>query len=260
MKTPQTLFTLLLMLTVSLHAEPQEPTKEALIRLIAAIPSDEELLRDNDLMLHPEKARNEKEAFAAKERLVKAHKAIGELQKLIRLGSSVLDYPGLLANRRIRYTPSGWGYSFYVGTQLTNAEGEPVTRSDKTDRFNVVFDDAGIITMVAFRDRGTEQMEKADVVLYVAISDEIHIQRPDGFDQPFPPAHLAKRVSAASRKRETIVLVLSKPFGNWTDSKEKQERLKQLADDLERPLREIGFKKVIFHFARGDIGSWIYRE
>jgi len=139
MKTPRAIVLLLVALVFCSHAQAQNPAKAAFTQLLDDIPPTEALRRDAALVQRPEAAPNKQDVEDAQKRLAKAKIAIPKLRKLITVGSSVFDYPGLLAHGRITY---GAGYRLYFGAYFSGAEGHGPYD------FNVVFNDTGIITAV----------------------------------------------------------------------------------------------------------------
>lgn len=103
--------------------------------------------------------------------------------------------------------------------------------------------------------RAYEQVKQADAVLYYDGPDSLHFERPGKQNEPFAIAALAERLTAATKQRAMIVVIMSKLTRMWPDDK-----FKSTVDDLEARLRKAGFKKVIFHLASGTYPTPIYRE
>lgn len=132
------------------RAEPPDPVKKEFVDLAENLAPADSLLRWNALVEHPETAESKEAVEAARQRLAAAKASIPKIRKLIKPGTSVFDYPGLLALGRI--TTSGiyfsskaspkYNYDLYLGAHFGGGEG--IHAYD----FTVTFNEQGIIAAV----------------------------------------------------------------------------------------------------------------
>jgi hypothetical protein len=125
-------------------AEPDKATTKDLTDLISSLPVREQLVADVSLFKNAAPP-NEKQSEAT-ERLKKAKDGFERLKPLLRTGTSVFDYPGLIALARPRHDdldntyemllgiPPGWNWNHPQGTN----PGE----------YRITFDRRGIITAI----------------------------------------------------------------------------------------------------------------
>lgn len=78
----------------------------------------------------------------SKKNIEKAKNIVPKLKELIKIGTSVFDYPGLISKGSIRYNKDMNEYSLYIGVYLRRHEG-----SGPND-FELIFDEKGIIKEV----------------------------------------------------------------------------------------------------------------
>ena len=139
---------LLAALSLTARAAPANPQKEEVARLIYETDYPSVLIQARELVLHPEHALGPDDVDNARARIAKAKENVPKLRKLIKLKTSVFDYPGLLARGLITYhnaTDPGevgsyrlWVSADYAGHQMFVQPHE----------FELYFDDSGIITDV----------------------------------------------------------------------------------------------------------------
>ncbi|MCK5708067.1 MAG: hypothetical protein KAI43_10480 [Candidatus Aureabacteria bacterium] len=142
-------FLVLFAISNKVFAEAPVSQKQQFIKLLDQLARQSILDKYQDIVKHPEKAKYKNELKYAKEEVNKAKKIIPELRKLIKIGNSVFDYPGLIAHGKIQYTVLKQisdvtfekGYILYLGV-FFGAEG--IRETD----FQIVFDENGIITEV----------------------------------------------------------------------------------------------------------------
>ena len=127
--------------------EPTAPTNE-IVELLKDLRPPHQLARCKDLLSPPTEktlmtpAGKEVELKQAMETIERAKAIVPALRKLIKPGTSVFDYPGLLARSTISYDELERKYEGYVGVYLLPHEGrEPYD-------FRVVFDAKGLILEV----------------------------------------------------------------------------------------------------------------
>ena len=75
----------------------------------------------------------------SKKNIEKAKNIVPKLKELIKTGTSVFDYPGLISKGSIRYNIHKNEYRLYIGVYLRRCEG-----SGPND-FELIFDEKGII-------------------------------------------------------------------------------------------------------------------
>src|SRR4051794_24617506 len=81
-------------------SQPDEADRESLVQLIEQVPSPAN--RETYYEMLQDKARPDRGAFA-RERLAKGREAVPKLRKLIKIGSNIFTYPGLLARGYATY-------------------------------------------------------------------------------------------------------------------------------------------------------------
>jgi len=124
-------------------AEVEAVDVKALAQLLKDIPRQDILYRYAELVKGREKAKTEEELADAKRVVERVKVAVPELRKLIKVGKSVFDYPGLLARGWVTFIgPPPPEYSVYIGVYLRIDQGrEPYD-------FRIFFDGEGKITAV----------------------------------------------------------------------------------------------------------------
>ena len=132
---------LTLLATTLCHAQQAAKPQDEFVRLLTDVSSTEQLLEYNKLLNQPFAQTNKEAVEHARERIEKAKKAIPKIRKLIVIGTSVFDYPGLLAHGRITYDESS-GYDLYFGAYFRGGQG-----SAPYD-FWVTFNRKGVVTDV----------------------------------------------------------------------------------------------------------------
>jgi hypothetical protein len=116
--------------------------------LLKGLQKPDQLARYKDLIIPREgelvitKKGKEFELKNAREAIERAKVIIPKLRKAIKPGTSVFDYPGLLAHGSIYYDEDGGKYECYVGVYLDRDEG--VAPYD----FRFIFDEKGRIITV----------------------------------------------------------------------------------------------------------------
>ncbi|QQS06933.1 MAG: hypothetical protein IPK50_08555 [Fibrobacterota bacterium] len=147
---PKTISLLLLVFLSSIPcAKPiDKPSRKEILNIIEQIPRQEEIARYRAL-LSPEVEASVRTATTKAEDLEQAAEgmenlksAIPKLRKLLIVGSSIFDYPGLLSRGLISYDESGDTYRMYIGAYFRDHEG-----SGPYD-FQIFFDRLGKITAV----------------------------------------------------------------------------------------------------------------
>lgn len=129
---------ILLLLAVSMRAEPDP----AALKLIRHIPSQAAI---DHFREQAKSGSSESESQKAKDALLAAIKDFRTLQPLIKIGSSIFDYPGLLALPTVgllSYDAEKHLYKIPIGAYALIPEG-----SDQWI-FKVCFDDKGIIRRI----------------------------------------------------------------------------------------------------------------
>ena len=136
-------FFLFVACSASVHAAASESD---VAKLIAELPP-QHVLSEARAMLVPADGMEDSDTkatasqlAAAKKVIEKAKEIIPKLRKLIKVGSAISDYPGLLGRGDIRYNERG--QEIYLGVYLRGTEG-----SGPYD-FKVVFDRKGTILAV----------------------------------------------------------------------------------------------------------------
>ncbi|MEO5961385.1 MAG: hypothetical protein ABIR80_19930 [Opitutaceae bacterium] len=86
--------------------------------------------------------KSKNELAAAQAIIEKAKEIIPKLKRLISVGSSVMDYPGLIARGDITWSQSLQEYEIYLGVNLRGAEG--IGSHD----FKIIVDAKGVITSI----------------------------------------------------------------------------------------------------------------
>lgn len=136
----------LILLAVTVRAAPM--SAEA-AKLLAELPPQRVLREAQDLFVIPEGSdRSQVEAkypgqlVDAQKVIAKAQEIVPRLRKLIEVGSSVFDYPGLLGRGDIAWHEYANEYELYLGVYLRAQEGR-----GEYD-FKITFDVKGVITGV----------------------------------------------------------------------------------------------------------------
>lgn len=150
MKTSLTALVLWCGFTLCVNAEPPDAKKVEFVDLSEMLYSTELLNSMYDEVQHPDKAKSEDDLETTRKRLERAKDSILKIRKLIKKGTSVFDYPGLLSLGKIKnygiYSESKisahYTYVLYIGAHFGTEEG--VGDYD----FNIVFNEKGIITAV----------------------------------------------------------------------------------------------------------------
>ena len=134
---------LTLVVTVRCGAQEADKSKAEFVRLLKDTAPTETLLESKKLLNQPGAETKREVVEHARERLEKAKRSIPEIRKLIIVGTSVFDYPGLLAHGHITYHEySDSGYELYFGYWSGGSQGtEP-------NDFRVIFNGKGVITAV----------------------------------------------------------------------------------------------------------------
>jgi hypothetical protein len=122
------------------HSQPSELDQEALVQLIKQVPSPANLRTYREMI--QDKSRPDRGAFA-REQLAKGRESVPKLRKLIKIGSNIFTYPGLLARGSATYDHSGTRgkYTLVISASLNGAEGRSLPYE-----FRLEFDDTGTIT------------------------------------------------------------------------------------------------------------------
>jgi len=123
--------------------------REQMRRLLDGLPPQRALSRYQDIVKHHETTTGKDELNYAREQVKLAQERVPKIRALIMPGTSIFDYPGLLAAGSIEYTvlrqlPDGTfehGYQLYLGVFLDEEFTEPWD-------FHVVFNESGIVTAV----------------------------------------------------------------------------------------------------------------
>src|SRR5688572_63548 len=117
----------LLIVCGAVQAAPA-PTEAA--KLLAELPPQRALRQAQDMTVAidgvPPRAaegKSPEEIAHAREHIAKAKRIVPELRKLIRVGASVLDYPGLIARGDITWSQYSGNYEIYLGVYLRGHEG-----------------------------------------------------------------------------------------------------------------------------------------
>ncbi|MEA3208719.1 MAG: hypothetical protein QOE70_1776 [Chthoniobacter sp.] len=136
-------------------AASPKPEKEEFVDLLAQIVPRNLLFEYLDTVNHPEKAEIKDDLEKARQGIERTKINVPKIRKLIRVGASILDYPGLIAYGRIIYNngmqqflpkQSEWDYSLYLGVPN---DQEGIGKWE----FEVVFNERGIITALNNVDR-----------------------------------------------------------------------------------------------------------
>lgn len=135
-------------------AEPvavSSDTSKEVEQLLAGLPSQAELRQYYELSLSADATANPADKANATEQLKKFREGTAKLRKLLKVGTSIFAYPGLLAHGDISYleisggffspspTPSKHGYRLFVGL--------PVRRTTPYD-FEILFGNDGVISAI----------------------------------------------------------------------------------------------------------------
>ena len=123
--------------TVELHSEEAAPAKNPIAELIEKLPRQELL----DKAYHS-KTLDGEEATVNVATLLRACELLKQLRNLLKPGTSVFSYPGLLSKGRISYDGKVGDfekYRLYMG--IPPGRGEGIGETD----FEVVFDEKGLI-------------------------------------------------------------------------------------------------------------------
>ena len=123
--------------------------REQIRRLLDDLPPQRALSRYQALVKHPETAKSQDELKRAREQVKLAQERIPKIRALIKPGTSIFDYPGLLAAGTIEYMvlrelPGGTfehSYQLYLGVFLADEFTQPWD-------FHVFINEKGIITEV----------------------------------------------------------------------------------------------------------------
>ena len=141
------LLVLLLFGSIFLAAARSESAKsdlDELLRLIEDVPSPQ-MIDQYYRTIHQKDTRPEEVAFAHSQ-MAKGRESIPKLRKLIKIGTSIFDYPGLVTRGyatydRRKYDKRGGAYTLFVSASFSGREGRSLPYE-----FRLTFDDKGLIT------------------------------------------------------------------------------------------------------------------
>ena len=117
-------------------------------RLLHELPPQRVLSRYQNIVNHSEDASSDSEREHARKTVELAQKLVPKIRALIKPGTSIFDYPGLLAAgsitdyrelRRITDDKTEYRYEFYLGVFLGPQGTAP-------SEFRLIFNEKGIIT------------------------------------------------------------------------------------------------------------------
>jgi hypothetical protein len=143
MKRPLSIFVLVIALTCFTSGQEPAPKPEKLEALIEDVNSP----YMTDLFHREIKDETQRPDVRehARSKLEKAKESIPKLRKLIRIGSSIFDYPGLMSRGYLHYNRIGTKgtYSLKISATFIGREAAVLPYE-----FRLEFDDRGIITKV----------------------------------------------------------------------------------------------------------------
>jgi hypothetical protein len=126
----------------ALAANPEQGEQQKLRALILSLPPREHLIED--VKTYERTAATADEKREAVERLEKAKQGFDQLKPFLRPGTSVLDYPGLLALARPHYT--GYENTYYLLLGIPPGWNYPHEEGNNKSEYKVFFDSRGVIT------------------------------------------------------------------------------------------------------------------
>lgn len=140
----QAIFALLLSGAICLAGDREQSAFKQMQGLIHSLPRFEQVQADFALTHYQAPASEKKREANA--RLDKAKEGFKRLRSLLRVGTSIFDYPGLLALSRPRYIEFENKYAMALGipSEDLRANGQ----GTEPDKFEVIFDNRGTITEV----------------------------------------------------------------------------------------------------------------
>lgn len=126
--------------------EAGEASKENIAKLIDEL-EPASVLREKRRITRGEQPPeyNDQDKKHAAETIDKAKEIVPRLRKLLKVGSSIFDYPGLLSKGDIRFNSNEKTYGLYVGVSFVRAGGQ----GSSPYAFTVHFDDKGKILDIA---------------------------------------------------------------------------------------------------------------
>jgi len=140
----QVVLALLLSVVNCLAGDSNQATSKQIQDLIHSLPGFEQVQEDFALTDYTAPADGKQREANA--RLKKALEGFKRLRSLLRVGTSIFDYPGLLALSPSRYIEFDNKYAMALGipSDAVRANGQ----GTEEDMFDVIFDDRGIITEI----------------------------------------------------------------------------------------------------------------
>ena len=140
----QVVLALLLSAVNCIAGDSEQFTSKQILDLIHSLPGYEQI--EKDFALTGDTTQANGEQSEARARLKKAAEGFNRLRSLLRVGTSVFDYPGLLALSPSRYIEFDHKYAIMLGipSEEVRANGE----GPEENAFDVIFDNRGIITEI----------------------------------------------------------------------------------------------------------------
>ena len=129
---------------VCLGADPDKATTKEVTDLIHSLPAREQLAAD--VALFKDSAPPNEKQHDATERLEKAAAGFKRLRASLRPGTSVFDYPGLIALTRPIHNDFDNRYSMVIGIPPGWNWNQP--QGTNPDEYRIAFDGRGIITAI----------------------------------------------------------------------------------------------------------------
>ena len=127
-----------------LGADPDKAATKELTALIDSLPAREQLVAD--VALFKDAAPPNEKQREATERLKKAKDGFERLKALLRIGTSVFDYPGLIALTRPRHSDFDNRYEMLLGIPPGWNWNQP--QGTNPDEYRITFDGRGNITAI----------------------------------------------------------------------------------------------------------------
>ena len=131
-------------LLAAARSESAKSDLDEIVRLVEEVPSP--AMRDRYYRtIHEKDSRPDDVAFAHSQ-MAKGREAVPKLRKLIKIGTSIFDYPGLVTRGyatydRRKYDKRGGAYTLVVSASFSGLEGRSLPYE-----FRLEFDDRGLIT------------------------------------------------------------------------------------------------------------------
>jgi len=117
--------------------------------LLDSLPPQSILWRSHELTMNSTVDSDKSRLVAASEQVKAAHLTVPKVRRLLKIGTSILDYPGLLAHGDISYQSIGRGDPFASAKSSERGYrlyiGLPVNRTGHDFNFEIIFDSSGTI-------------------------------------------------------------------------------------------------------------------